>query len=125
MSFDLFDWAPVCRLQDLVPERGAAVIVGGRQVAVFRTVDGDVRAIGNRDPFSHAFVLARGLVGTRGDREVVTSPMYKQAFDLVTGECLDAPGVAVEAYDARVRHGVVELRSVASLSATTPLEISA
>lgn len=103
-------WLAVCRLQDLVPERGAAVIVSGRQAAVFRTVDDDVHAIGNRDPFSQAFVLARGIVGTRGDRVVVASPMYKQAFDLVTGECLDAPGVAVEAYDARVRDGVVELR---------------
>ena len=30
----------VCRLDDLAPERGAAALVGGDQVALFRTYDG-------------------------------------------------------------------------------------
>jgi nitrite reductase (NADH) small subunit len=110
----------VCRLDDLVVERGAVAVVDGHQVAVFRTVDGHVHAVGNRDPFSQAFVLARGIVGTRRDRVVVISPMYKQAFDLATGECLDAPGVAVDPYDARVRGEVVEVRP-----SVRELEISA
>ena len=44
------------------------------------------------DPFSGAYVMARGLVGTRGDAPTVASPMYKQIFDLRTGRCLEPIG---------------------------------
>ena len=102
-------WTAVCPLSALLPERGAAVLVGGAQVAVFRLHDDSVRAVGNRDPFSGAYVLSRGIVGTRGGRPVVTSPMHKQAYDLDSGACLDAPAAVVPTYPARVRAGVVEI----------------
>jgi nitrite reductase (NADH) small subunit len=102
-------WTAVCRLADLLPERGAAALFGQVQVAVFRLHDDDVRAIGNRDPLCGAYVLSRGIVGNRGDRRVVVSPMHKQAYDLDTGDCLDAAGVAVPVYPARVRDGLVEV----------------
>lgn len=100
-------WTDVCALDDLLPDRGAAALVGGEQVALFRLGDGPVLAIANRDPLGGANVLSRGLVGSRGDRPVVFSPLYKQAFDLVTGECLDEPGVAVATYPVRVAGGRV------------------
>jgi len=104
---------PVCRLDDLVPERGAAVVVDGRQVALFLLHDGTVRALSNRDPFSRAFVLSRGIVGDRGGRPVVIAPVYKQAFDLETGRCLDDPEVRVPTYDVVVDGDVVHVtRSV-------------
>ena len=58
----------VCRLEDIVPNTGVAALVDGEQVAVFRVsnggLDGDgVHAVGNRDPFSRANVLSRGIVG--------------------------------------------------------------
>jgi nitrite reductase (NADH) small subunit len=99
----------VCRLDDLLPERGAAAIFGNLQVAVFRLHDDAVHAVGNHDPLCGANVLSRGIVGTRGETPVVVSPMHKQAYDLRTGVCLDAPEVAVPVYAARVRDGVVEL----------------
>jgi nitrite reductase (NADH) small subunit len=102
-------WAAVCRLTDLLPERGAAALFGDLQVAVFRLHDDTVRAIGNRDPASGANVLSRGIVGTRGTRTVVVSPMHKQAYDLDTGACLDSPHVEVAVYAARVRDGLVEV----------------
>lgn len=102
-------WAAVCRLDDLIPERGAAAIFGDVQVAVFRLYDGTVLAVGNHDPLCGANVLSRGIVGTRGEIPVVVSPMHKQAYDLRTGRCLDAAEVSVPVYPARVREGVVEL----------------
>jgi nitrite reductase (NADH) small subunit len=54
-------------------------------------------------------VLARGIVGSRGDRRTVASPMYKQVFDLATGRCLDDPDAAVPVHGVRVRHGQVEV----------------
>ncbi len=102
-------WTAVCRLADLYPERGVAALVDGEQVALFRTCERRVYAIGNLDPFSGAYVLARGIVGSRGDAPIVASPMYKQAFDLRTGQCLDDPAVSVPVYPVRVREGLIEV----------------
>src|SRR5882762_6743378 len=71
-------WVPVCGYDVLLPERGVAVLVDGEQIALFRLADGTVRAVGNRDPFSGAYVLSRGIVGSRGDVPTVASPMLKQ-----------------------------------------------
>jgi nitrite reductase (NADH) small subunit len=92
----------VCTVDSIPLEGGVAALVHGEPVAVFRTYDGEVFAIGNIDPFSGASVLSRGIVGSRGDVPVVSSPMYKQAFDLRTGQCLDDPGVSVAAYDVAI-----------------------
>lgn len=104
-------WTPVCRVVELEVERGAAALVHGQAVAIFRTHDDTVYALGNQDPFSRASVLARGIVGTRTveQEEVpfVASPMHKQAFDLRTGRCLDDEAVAVATYHVRVVEGVV------------------
>ena len=78
-------WTAVCPYEDLQPERGVAALVGTEQVALFRTFDGSLYAIGNQDPFTGVFVLSRGIVGTRGDIPTVTSPLHKQVFDLRTG----------------------------------------
>ncbi|MGJ6961815.1 nitrite reductase small subunit NirD [Streptosporangium sp. G11] len=104
-------WIPVCSYSDLLPERGACALVGGRQVALFRAFDGSLFAIGNRDPFSGAHVLSRGIVGTRAGEPVVASPMHKQVFSLATGVCLDDPAVAVPIYPIRVTGGTVEVGS--------------
>jgi len=82
-------WVGVCGLDDLLPGRGVALLVGGRQVAAFRDRAGTLYALDNRDPFSGAYVLSRGLLGSRGTVPVLISPMYKQAFDLRNGMCLD------------------------------------
>ena len=88
-------WTAVCARDDLQPERGAAALIGGEQVALFRAFDGTLYAIGNRDPFTGAFVLSRGIVGTRGDIPTIASPLHKQVFDLRTGACLDDQAVFV------------------------------
>jgi nitrite reductase (NADH) small subunit len=97
----------VCRLDQIEVEGGVAALVEGAAVAIFRTHDGNVYAISNYDPCSQASVLARGIVGTRGDIPFVASPMHKQAFDLRTGQCLDDAAVRVPTYDVRVDEGLV------------------
>ena len=105
-------WVAVCRVDDLLVDRGACVLVDGRQVALFRVWPGDrLFAVSNYDPFSRTYVLSRGIVGSRGGVPKVASPMYKQSFDLTTGACLDDPAVAVDVFDVRARDGVVEVRS--------------
>ncbi|MEA3075507.1 MAG: nitrite reductase large subunit [Actinomycetota bacterium] len=103
-------WVEACAVEDLPLDRGACVLVGGHQVALFRTSPrGEVWALSNFDPFSRANVLSRGIVGSRGDVPKVASPMYKQSFDLRTGVCLDEPEVAVATYAVRVVGDAVEV----------------
>ncbi|HEY3942066.1 MAG TPA: nitrite reductase small subunit NirD [Acidimicrobiales bacterium] len=111
-------WVDVCALEDLDPDRGSAVLVGDQQVAVFRlrglTTDGsssedELYAVGNRDPFCGANVLARGIVGSAGETAYVASPMHKQRFDLRTGQCLDEEEVVIPVWPVRAVDGRVEL----------------
>lgn len=102
-------WTTVCRLDQIEVEGGVAALVDGVAVAIVRTHDGNVYAISNYDPCSHASVLARGIVGTRGEIPFVASPMHKQAFDLRTGQCLDDAAVRVPTYDVRVDDGLVRV----------------
>jgi assimilatory nitrate reductase catalytic subunit len=96
----------VCRLEDIVPNAGVCALVGREQVAVFR-VENDVYAVGNRDPFSGANVLSRGIVGDLKGELVVASPVYKQHFSLATGRSIEDSAVRIPVYAARVADGVV------------------
>ena len=98
----------VCPVDALVPGRGVCALVNGHQVAIF-LVEGELFALSNFDPFSSAFVLSRGIVGSRGERLKVASPVYKQNFDLRTGECLDDPTVSVPVYPVRAVDGRVQV----------------
>lgn len=100
-------WTPVCPVEAIVPDTGVCALVDGRHVAVFRLGGGRFHAIDNVDPKSGASVLSRGLVGSLGERVVVASPLYKNHFDLVTGECLEAPEHAVRVHAVRVDKGQV------------------
>ena len=100
------DWEDVCALEDIVPSTGVCALVDGKQVAIVRT-DGAIYAIGNFDPFSKAFVLSRGIVGDKGGVAKIASPIFKQSFDLRTGQCLDDPRVRVPSYEVRVERGRV------------------
>lgn len=105
----LDSWTEVCALDDILPDTGVAARVGGRHVAVFRVGQDRLHAIDNIDPRSGASVLARGLVGNLGERVVVASPLYKNHFDLSTGECLESPEHSVRAHAVRVDGGRVQV----------------
>ena len=103
-------WIDVCRFERLLPNRGVCALVGGQQVAIFRVgAEGELFAISNYDPFSRAFVIARGIVGDRGGIPKIASPIFKQNFDLRTGQCLDDPNVRLPAYPTRVRDGRIAI----------------
>jgi nitrite reductase (NADH) small subunit len=104
------EWSAVAPVDALIPDRGIAALVRGRQVAVFLVGDGSLHAIDNRDPVSEANVLSRGIVGDRGGVPVVASPLYKQVFDLRSGRCLDDDRHAVAVHEARVLDGRIHVR---------------
>ncbi|NLU69200.1 nitrite reductase small subunit NirD [Streptomyces sp. HNM0574] len=99
-------WFGVCPRSALVPGRGVAVLLpDGTQAAVFTDRAGHPYAVGNRDPFTGAYVLSRGLLGTADGTPFVSSPLLKQRFALTTGHCLDDPEVTVPAYTCRTTPG--------------------
>ena len=100
-------WVAVCKLGDIVPNTGVCALVGGRQLAVFRLDDDSLYAIDNHDPFSRANVLSRGIVGDLKGELVVASPVYKQHFSLVSGQCLEDPAVHVPVFRVRLEGEVV------------------
>ena len=104
-------WIDVCGYDDLQSELGTRVLVGDEHVAVFRTHEGAVHAISAIDPFSGASVLSRGIVGSCGDAPFVASPMYKQRFDLRTGQCLEDASVRVRVFPTEVTGGRVVVAS--------------
>lgn len=96
-------WTQVCELDDIVPNTGVCALVDDAQVAIFRVGENDLYALDNYDPNAKASVLSRGLVGSLGERLVVASPIYKQHFDLRTGECLEAPEHSVRAWQVKLQ----------------------
>ncbi len=85
-----------------MPGRGVAVLLpDGRQAALFRDRAGELYAVDNRDPFTGAAVLSRGLTGTHRGRPFVASPLLKQRFDLLSGQCLDEESVRVATYEVK------------------------
>ncbi|MGK3998485.1 nitrite reductase small subunit NirD [Sorangium sp. So ce1024] len=107
-------WVEVCGVEDIIPNTGVCALVDRRQIAVVRVGEGEeVYAISNFDPFSKAFVISRGIVGDKGGVPKIASPIYKQNFDLRTGQCLDDPSVRIPVYPVRVRGGRVEVQATA------------
>jgi nitrite reductase (NADH) small subunit len=103
------EWIDVCAVDDITPDTGVAALIGDLQIAIVRIGDGtdQIFAVGNYDPFSQAFVIARGIVGDRAGVPKIASPIFKQSFDLATGQCLDDADVRIPTYATRVRDGRV------------------
>jgi nitrite reductase (NADH) small subunit len=103
-------WIDVCRVDDITPDTGVAALVAGIQVAIVRVgAEEQIYAVGNYDPFSRAFVIARGIVGDRAGVPKIASPIFKQSFDLRTGQCLDEPSVRLPSYPVQVRDGRIAI----------------
>ena len=92
----------ICTLNDLTPELGVSALINGEQVAIFRLKDNRVYAIANYDPFSQANVLSRGLTCDLKGKTCVASPIYKQHFDLLTGQCLEDDAVSIKIYPVKI-----------------------
>jgi len=94
----------ICNVSDLSKNSGvcALLTINGQeqQVAIYYLPDTEqkVFALGNWDPIGEANVMSRGIIGNVGDELVVASPLYKQHFSLVSGQCLEED-VSVPVFD--------------------------
>lgn len=115
-------WHDVCALTDLEPLWGEAARIAGRQVALYRLDPSTVLAADHRDPRTGACVMARGILGSRGESVTVASPLHKEVYDLGTGRCLSGDGPDLTVHPVRVRDGrvLVALPSAASAGGELP-----
>ena len=113
-------WNIVCTVDDLVPESGIAVWTPEGPVALFYLPHhpSAVFAISHTDPFSGANVLARGITGDLKGQPVVASPLYKQHFNLITGQCLEDEDVKVKTYRVLLDGNAVRLEISKANAAT-------
>src|SRR5262245_5701478 len=109
LDMDTQTWTDICAVEDILPNTGVCALIEGRHVAVFRLGKEQFFAIDNVDPKSGASVLSRGLLGSLGERVVVASPLYKNHFDLRTGECVELPEHSVRAHTVQVGAGRVRV----------------
>jgi len=101
----------VCSKNDLVENSGVCALVNGEQIALFYLPKSEqkVFAISNWDPIGKANVLSRGIVGDLEGKMVVASPLYKQHFDLASGECLEDETASVKIFPVSLEDNKVIL----------------
>ena len=112
------NWLSICQLNDILPNMGCCALINtadeqARQIAIFRIVatngEEQLFAVDNYCPFSHANIISRGIVGDLNDKIVVASPLYKQHFELSSGQCLEDKSVFLTSYAVRLNGSTVEL----------------
>ena len=108
----MFNWTMVCRLDDLRVDRGAAVLVGGQQIALFHLANGALYAVAHKDPVTGVNVMAHGIVGDRQGLPTLASPLHTQVYDLSTGDALDGSGRRLATWEVLIREGMVGVREL-------------
>lgn len=104
------DWTGVCDFDRLEPLWGEAALIDGVQIALVLLPDGSLYAVSNQDPATGSFVMSRGIVGSRGARPTLASPLHKQVYDLETGECFTSPDYALRTFPVRIDNGIVQVQ---------------
>ncbi|MEX5303970.1 nitrite reductase small subunit NirD [Kocuria sabuli] len=106
-------WHRVCTVDQLETDLGEAALFGTEQIAVFKAWDGNVYTVSNIDPRTDQGVMSRGIVGDRmvdgARRPTISSPLYKEVYDLGTGVCHTSDHFGLAVYTNRVVDGVVQV----------------
>ena len=102
-------WVSTCEVDDLEPGWGEVALLGRTQVALVRLDEEEVYAVDHHDPHTGAPVMARGIVGSRGDRPTIASPLHKEVYDLGTGECFTDTALVLRTYRTRIVGGMIEV----------------
>jgi nitrite reductase (NADH) small subunit len=121
----------VCSVDDLIINSGICALVDDQQVAIYAlkvntksTTESHkiaVYATSNFDPIGKANVMYRGLLCSRkiegglamenlpaeNQEPLICSPLYKQHYSLISGECLEDPEAALAVYTCEIFDGRV------------------
>ncbi|WP_151980664.1 nitrite reductase small subunit NirD [Acinetobacter guerrae] len=106
-------WIDVCDLDDITPNTGVGALIEGQSVALFRVgYEKRIYALSNKDPFSQANVMCRGIIGDLQGERVIASPIYKQHFSLATGRCLEDKDQKLLVFPTKIENGRVWVGTV-------------
>lgn len=106
-------WIEVCALEDITPNTGVGALIEGQSVALFRVGhEKRIYALSNKDPFSQANVMCRGIIGDLQGERVIASPIYKQHFSLATGRCLEDKDQKLLVFPTKIENGRVWVGTV-------------
>ena len=98
-------WTPVATLDDFAASDAIAVVVAGKEIAIF-LVDGAVFATANRCTHGDARLCDGWVEGHE-----IECPLHQGRFDVRTGAATGAPAeIALATYPARLADDRVELQ---------------
>ena len=104
-------WTEICQFDDLTANTGICALFEDEHVAIFYCQRTDqLYAVSNIDPIANASVLSRGIMASLQGDMYVASPLYKQHFNLQTGECLEAPEYQLKVYGVRRENNEIQLK---------------
>jgi NAD(P)H-dependent nitrite reductase small subunit len=99
------EWVKVCHQDDIDPDEGKKVEIGGIPIGLFRLEDG-CYALNDICTHAHAH-LTDGFV----DDDCVMCPLHSARFDIRTGKSLDTIAPEdVATYEVKVEDGEVYVR---------------
>lgn len=95
------EFIEVCGVNDLIADSGVAALIKGEQIALFY-IGQQVYAVGNLDPIRESNVMSRGMTGDADGELYVASPLHKERYSLISGECLDKEGFSLPVYPSKI-----------------------
>lgn len=107
-------WVDICHFSDLTPDTGVCALFpsakGDQQVAIFlERLENKLYAVSNYDPIGKAYVMSRGMLASIAGDIVVASPLYKQHYSLVSGQCIEDSQYCLEVFPVRECEGRIQL----------------
>ncbi|BDD00667.1 nitrite reductase small subunit NirD [Persicobacter psychrovividus] len=95
-------WVNVGTAEDFISGLGRAVLIDGRQIAVFYC--GTTKrfyASDNMCPHKQQMILARGIIGDKKGEPMVACPFHKKAFSLEDGRNLQGEALHISIYEIK------------------------
>lgn len=102
-------WLKAGEVAQWPEDGGLAVKNGDDEIAVFKFSSRDEWfATQNLCPHKKQMILARGIIGEKGDEPKVACPYHKKQFSLKTGTCLDDDTCGtIDTFPVKVEDGIV------------------
>jgi nitrite reductase (NADH) small subunit len=94
---------PVVNYSNLKARSGYSIKIDEKEIALFKTTNGEVFAIENRSPHPKGGVLTEGLVSG----EYVYCPVYDWKISLRDGKVQAPDNGEVKTYKVEVKEGIV------------------
>lgn len=104
----------ICTTHDLIIGSGVCALLNNEeQIAIYYLPKEDkkIYALSNWDPIGKANVMSRGILGDLNGKLVIASPLYKQHFDLLTGQCLEDESASLRVYEVAIEGDKVMINS--------------